>query len=597
MEIRPKGARWKSKLIPGSYLMEKGRGLISNHSIKVSGARAWSMGQPITVNATINHKNFHHLTGGVEIDGQVRKKLADWVIDKGWLPSSLRPLTPVRLNDLTIHFAPKSVRIRGAISAGVAAKAAARINLDLVKKTDRLKIKKLLISEGGEKASIALSQNKAKKDKKLSEISFKGELSGKTINSLLAEPAISFGRLSGDFRLKLPANSPPIFTGRAEANDIYPDKKENGQTKIARVKLDGSRKSTIVRELVIERGGERIEIGGELHPEAVPPAYNLTIESPKLSWDNLNKIREELALKGTDQKGGGKISFNIKKLVNVTGLIGKNYRISMTPAVGELSLNGDRWQTIKVRESRLCGLEFAGILHPFAGELETSFNLYSARDQTVKFKEVLPCLGFTDNLVSGRVSVDANMKGKRSTWEEGRLNLYSDKGFIRRLSLLSKALSILNLTGLVSGSFVSDLNRNGFTYSELDIKSHVKENRLIIDQATIRGSGLNIFAQGWIDLKKRTCEIVMLLAPLKTLDTIIGNLPIIGPAVGGRDTAIVALPVKLTGRIDDPRAEVLPAKEVGAGVVAFITRTLKIPFAIFSPLMDGAGKGRKNNTR
>jgi len=79
----------------------------------------------------------------------------------------------------------------------------------------------------------------------------------------------------------------------------------------------------------------------------------------------------------------------------------------------------------------------------------------------------------------------------------------------------------------------------------------------------------------------------MLLAPLKTIDTILGNIPVIGRAMGGRDTAIVAVPVKITGKIDDPDVRILPAKEAGEGIINFITRTIKLPFALLSPLVPG----------
>ena len=110
---------------------------------------------------------------------------------------------------------------------------------------------------------------------------------------------------------------------------------------------------------------------------------------------------------------------------------------------------------------------------------------------------------------------------------------------------------------------------------DLEIKTIIRDNRLVITKCVIRGEGLNLFAKGNMELDTLYSDFTVLIAPLKTLDAIVGSMPLVGPAVGGKNTALVAIPVGVKGNIANPEVTILPAQAVGEGIVTLVQETFK----------------------
>ena len=76
-----------------------------------------------------------------------------------------------------------------------------------------------------------------------------------------------------------------------------------------------------------------------------------------------------------------------------------------------------------------------------------------------------------------------------------------------------------------------------------------------------------------------------MLAPLKTMDAIITNIPLIGKVVGGEDKAVISIPVSLKGDFRDPKITVLPPEAIGEGFLNLVANAFMMPFQIISPLL------------
>jgi len=79
-------------------------------------------------------------------------------------------------------------------------------------------------------------------------------------------------------------------------------------------------------------------------------------------------------------------------------------------------------------------------------------------------------------------------------------------------------------------------------------------------------------------------DMIVMVAPLKTIDTIVSKVPLLGKAVGGKDAAIVAFPVKIKGQIKDPEVTVLSPDAVSEAMIDLVKNTLMLPFRILSPI-------------
>jgi hypothetical protein len=253
----------------------------------------------------------------------------------------------------------------------------------------------------------------------------------------------------------------------------------------------------------------------------------------------------------------------------------------LTPFSGRLEFTaGETWHT-KITSSRLCGIDLTGTINSNTARDESNFDLVAPN--TLLFENFLPCLGIKQDLIEGTFSLNGFLRGQPGNWTAGNLNIISSKGRILRMMLLSRIFSLVNITDLFSAPDSSTAAQKGFPYTDLELKTVIRDNRLGITKCVIRGEGLNLFAKGEIGLDTFDADITVLIAPLKTLDAIIGNLPLVGRAIGGKDTALVAIPVGVKGNIADPEVTILPAQAVGEGIVTLVQETFKLPFSILSP--------------
>ena len=87
-------------------------------------------------------------------------------------------------------------------------------------------------------------------------------------------------------------------------------------------------------------------------------------------------------------------------------------------------------------------------------------------------------------------------------------------------------------------------------------------------------------ATGTIGFLDRSLNLMVLSHPLSTLDKIVQAVPVVRRVLG---TNFLAVAVKVTGTLDDPKIQVSPAKDVGKGLVGILERTVTLPVTVFDP--------------
>jgi hypothetical protein len=75
------------------------------------------------------------------------------------------------------------------------------------------------------------------------------------------------------------------------------------------------------------------------------------------------------------------------------------------------------------------------------------------------------------------------------------------------------------------------------------------------------------------------------VAPLKTVDSVVKKIPIVGGILGG---TLVSIPVRATGDLTDPKVSALSASGVGSELLGIMKRAFKLPFKVIEPF-------RRNN--
>jgi hypothetical protein len=193
----------------------------------------------------------------------------------------------------------------------------------------------------------------------------------------------------------------------------------------------------------------------------------------------------------------------------------------------------------------------------------------------------LGLLDVTDNIVGGRVAVNGEVSdatGKRIVHghvEGEDYSLVGAPGFARILSLAS----LSGVGSMLSGSGIPFTTLRGdFDYSD---------NQLVIENLLAYGGALGLTANGLVQLRRDRLDLQGTIVPAYTLNSIIGNIPLIGSLLlGGEGQGLFAANYRVTGSAANPQLSVNPLSALTPG---FLRRLLQPNFGIPPPVRESLG--------
>jgi hypothetical protein len=209
----------------------------------------------------------------------------------------------------------------------------------------------------------------------------------------------------------------------------------------------------------------------------------------------------------------------------------------------------------------------------------------NAADQD--FAAAVVCFTAQKDMVTGTYNLNGEILSKGQPEDFGRLfsgnvAFSAQNGRIYRFGLLAKILSILNVTEIYRGE-VPDLMGQGFAYRSMTAKAALEGDKLIMQECSLDGVSMGIACEGNIDLVKKEMDLIVLVAPFKTVDRIVDIIPVVGHVLGGK---LISIPFQARGALHDPDVIPLPPKAVGAEVLGILERTLKLPITIIQPMFS-----------
>jgi uncharacterized protein YhdP len=169
---------------------------------------------------------------------------------------------------------------------------------------------------------------------------------------------------------------------------------------------------------------------------------------------------------------------------------------------------------------------------------------------------------------------------------QGRVTFNATNGHIYRLGTVAKVLSAVSVaTGSIGN--IGDLGKPDFPYDSLKLQADVQATTLVLHHWVVDGPTAKMVGNGRIDLGIRSVDLTVLVAPLRTVDTVVSHVPIVGTILGGN---LISIPVKVTGPWNNPDVVPLAPSAVGAELTGFMKRTLKLPFKVMQPLLPAGNK-------
>ena len=183
--------------------------------------------------------------------------------------------------------------------------------------------------------------------------------------------------------------------------------------------------------------------------------------------------------------------------------------------------------------------------------------------------------------MSGTFNIKAAISGHGSRDNlvnslQGDLQFIAKEGKIYQDAQMAKVLYLLNVTNLFKGK-IPDLASEGFYYNSIIIRGTMDQGVLAVNPAKLEAPIMQIAANGTIDLPEKKINLLVLVAPLQTLNKIQKILPVIGTII---PSSLAAVPVEVTGDIRDIKVRALSMSAIGTRTFGIMVDALRTPVRI-----------------
>ena len=240
----------------------------------------------------------------------------------------------------------------------------------------------------------------------------------------------------------------------------------------------------------------------------------------------------------------------------------------------QLFREGDNWQSARIDAHFVNGHELS--LRFGSGSEKRGFSFLSD-----DLGSTLSLLDVTENIVGGRIAITGQVSdaaGKRVL----RGHVDGDNYNLIRAPGLAKVLSLTSLNAI--GSMLAG---SGIPFSTLRGDFAYNKDRLVLENLLAYGGALGVTANGLLELGPHRLDIQGTIVPAYTLNSIIGNVPVLGSLLlGGDGQGLFAANYRVTGSAADPQVSVNPLSALTPG---FLRRLFQPNFGVSPSVEESLG--------
>ncbi|HYM02917.1 MAG TPA: AsmA-like C-terminal domain-containing protein [Stellaceae bacterium] len=222
---------------------------------------------------------------------------------------------------------------------------------------------------------------------------------------------------------------------------------------------------------------------------------------------------------------------------------------------GQLFSDGNHWQTAVVEATLLSGKKLSIRLGQAAGD--RNFRILSD-----DYGGVLKLFGISENVVGGELTVTGQVD------DSGGRRLLRGKadGADYRIvgaPALARLLSVASFSGI--GALLSG---EGIPFTRLKADFTLVDGKLAVTDMRAYGGAIGINANGVYDLNADTLDVSGTLVPAYTLNSVIGNIPVLGKLLmGGEGEGLFGANFRVAGPASDTKVTVNPLSALAPGVL------------------------------
>ena len=316
----------------------------------------------------------------------------------------------------------------------------------------------------------------------------------------------------------------------------------------------------------------QIELTGSLGISADRIQLDLELMADQIEWDGINDVDSHPAALWSQAIDG---TVRLKTDVfEYSGLTWQPLNATIYFQPNDI--------LVTIKHAKLCNIATPGTLKITPDNLELSL---SPNSNQKELSDGLKCLFKEDNLMSGTYDLSGQVATTGKSVRliantSGTLDFTARKGRIYRYDALAKILALLNITEILKGK-VPDLAKNGFAYKKIEALGKFEDGQLQITEAIIDGVSMTIVSIGRVDLTTKALKFTVLVAPFKTVDSIIKNLPVVQTIFGN---TLISIPFRVKGTLSSYKVTAISPTDVEPELSAILNRTLNTKFTITQPV-------------
>jgi hypothetical protein len=410
------------------------------------------------------------------------------------------------------------------------------------------------------------------------------------LKPVFTEWEISSGKIALtalDFRMPLSHRDRWQLATTAEFNDLQlkfkpsplPFHLQAGRLDILSRRGEGNRENRIDLESAgLAWGDSRLTATGRAEWSSPEMSLDLDLRAALVEWERIRELMDLLPERQGEAPG--------RKATGTIRLVASQFRyapFTWQPLEADIEFAPEN-VLVTVKRAYLCGVSTPGTIRFGNRMVELRLNP-SAGEQNLE--PVMVCLTEDRSQISGTFTLESAIQASQHPKKlpralEGELALNSREGRISRFGMLAKIFSLLNVTEIYRGQ-VPDLGGEGFPYTSMKVTAEIRRGKLYMQECWVDAPSMGLACEGDIDLVDREMDIVILVAPFRTVDRIVKFLPVIGSVLGG---TLVSIPFRAKGDWDNYAVIPLSPTAVGSGVMGLMERTLRLPITLIQPLFS-----------
>lgn len=184
--------------------------------------------------------------------------------------------------------------------------------------------------------------------------------------------------------------------------------------------------------------------------------------------------------------------------------------------------------------------------------------------------------------ISGKLTLKGELSGRGADRPallktlQGPVTVHLEKGSIKRYGLITKILSVLNVSQLLDFS-LPDLVSTGMPYETIDGNYTFGGGKVATSDWSLRSRSLNMTLVGSADLINKELDVTVGVQPFQTVGRVISRIPIFGWLLAGDKKRIIVVSLTAKGAWDNPEVVITPITSLSNKILGIFKRTLNLP--------------------